>query len=345
MAVMANNSSSPPSAEPVPSSARMRAAHHERYGSPDGLRVVPVPVPQVGDHDLLVQVRATGLHVGDCFGVRGAPFLMRAVSGWFRPKLGIPGFDVAGVVVAVGAQVTRWQPGDEVFGACDRAGGCAEFVCWHADRFAQKPARLSFAEAAALPTSGLAALHALRDVAQIQPGQRVLINGASGGVGHFAVQIAKAFGADVTGVCSTRNVEIVRELGADQVVDYTREDFTIGSPRFDVIFDNIENRPLAAVRRALAPEGMLILNSGTGATGIKMIIRLLHPLLLSPFVRHKLRRYLSTPSHEDLAVLGGLAEAGSLRPVIANECQLTEVPHALRAIEEGHVCGKAVVVH
>ena len=247
---------------------------------------------------------------------------------------------MAGQVEGVGDHGTQLQPGDEVFGAS--TGTCAEYVCAGADTLSLKPANLSFEEAAAIPTSALAALHALRDVGKVQPGQKVLINGASGGVGSFAVQIAKSFGAEVTGVCSTRNVDIVRAIGADHVIDYTQEDFTQGL-HYDLIFDNVENRSLSDCRRALTPSGTLILNSGTGAHGIGMLVRLVKPIVLSPFVRQNLRRYLSVPNHEDLVVLKELVESGKLTPVIDKTYPLRETPAALDYIEGGHARGKVVI--
>jgi NADPH:quinone reductase-like Zn-dependent oxidoreductase len=319
----------------------MKAIAHERYGSFELLELRDIPKPEVGDDDVRVRVRAAGLHVGDCFSVRGAPFVMRFATGLLKPKHGVPGFDVAGQIEAVGKNVTRFRAGDEVFGACN--GACAEFVCVKPDQLAHKPAKLGFEQAAALPTSGLAALHALRDVGKVRRGQRVLINGASGGVGTFAVQIAKSFGAEVTGVCSTQSLELVRSLGADHAVDYSREDFTLGEQRYDLIFDNVENRTLSELRRVLAPKGMLILNSGTGALGIKMMVRLIKPLVLSTFASQDLRRYLSVPNHEDLAVLGDLVDAGKLRPVIDRTYPLDQTAAALAYIERGHARGKVVV--
>lgn len=319
----------------------MKAIVHDRYGSFELLELRDIPKPEVGDDEVRAQVRAAGLHVGDCFGIRGAPFVMRFATGLLKPKHGVPGFDLAGQIEAVGKNVTRFQVGDEVFGACN--GACAEFVCVQPGRLAHKPEKLSFEQAAALPTSALAALHALRDVGKVQPGQRVLINGASGGVGTFAVQIAKSFGAEVTGVCSTSNLELVRSLGVDHTVDYTREDFTLGEQRYDLIFDNVENRTLSDLRRVLTPKGMLILNSGTGARGMKMMVRLIKPLVLSPFASQDLRRYLSVPNHEDLAVLGELVEAGRLHPVIDRICPLDQTAAALAYIERGHARGKVII--
>ena len=330
-----------PSREARPARQTMRAIVQDEYGSLDVLRLRDIDKPVAKDHEVLIRVHAAGLHVGDCFSVRGAPFAMRLVTGLLRPKYGVPGFDVAGHVEAVGEHVTQFKPGDEVFGASN--GTCAEYVLAQQSKLAPKPANLTFVQAAALPTSALAALHALRDVRKVQPGQSVLINGASGGVGTFAVQIAKSFGAQVTGVCSTTNVDTVRSIGADHVIDYTRDDFTEGRPQYDLIFDNVENRSLSDCRRALAPRGTLILNSGTGAHGIALLLRLVKPLVLSPFVRQSLRRYLSVPNHDDLVLLKELVESGKLTPVIDRTYPLRETPAALGHVEGGHARGKVVV--
>lgn len=319
----------------------MKVVRHESYGPMEVLRIQEVAKPTPQADEVLVRVRAAGLHVGDCFGVRGSPFLMRMMTGLFRPKRGIPGYDVAGTVEATGPDVTRFGPGDEVFGVCD--GACAEYVCAAQDKLAHKPAGLDMIRAAALPTSGLAALHALRDVGKVQAGQKALINGASGGVGTFAVQIAHALGAQVTAVCGPDNVELVQSLGADRVIDYTHEDFTRGEDRYDLVFDNIENRSLSECRRILTPKGTLILNSGTGARGLGLLVRIFKPLLLSPFVRHKLRRYLSVPNREDLIVLTGYIQEGKLEPVLDRTWPLEETAAALAHIETGHARGKVVV--
>jgi NADPH:quinone reductase-like Zn-dependent oxidoreductase len=320
----------------------MKAIVQSKYGPPDDvLELAEIATPAAKNDEVLVRVHAAGLNVGDCFGVRGAPFPMRMKTGLVKPKHGVPGYDLAGRVAAVGPDVTRFRPGDEVFGASISA--CAEYARAKETTLAPKPANLTFAEAAAIPTAALAALHALRNAAKMQPGQTVLINGAAGGVGSFAVQLAKAFGAEVTGVCSTKNVEMVRSLGADHVIDYTQEDFTQDGTRYDLIFDNVENRSLADCRRALAPTGTLVLNSGTGAQGIGMLVRLVKPLVLSPFVHQNLRRYLSVPNHEDLTALKGLVEAGQLRPVIDKTYPLRETPAALGYIEGGHTRGKVVI--
>jgi NADPH:quinone reductase-like Zn-dependent oxidoreductase len=313
----------------------MKAIVHDTYGSPDvlGLKDIERPVPKA--NEVLVRVRAAGLHVGDCFVVRGAPLPIRLATGLFKPRRGIPGHDVAGVVEAVGADVTRFAPGAEVFGGC--TGSCAEYVCVRQDRLAFKPEGLTIEEAGAIPTSAVTALRALRDIGKVKSGQQVLINGASGGVGTFAVQIAASYGAEVTGVCGPANVDLVRSLGAHHVVDYTQEDFTAGDHRYDVILDNVENRTLADCRRALTPTGTLILNSGTGDGG------LLKPLVLSPFSRQNLRRFVAVPKHRDLAALTELIAAGKLKPVIDQTFPLAETPAALRHIETGHARGKVVI--
>ena len=320
----------------------MKAITYARYGAiNDVLSLRTIAKPTAGAGELLVRVHAAGLHIGDCFGIRGAPYLMRAETGLLKPRYGIPGFDLAGVVEAVGEGVTGFEVGDEVFGASH--GTCAEYVSAPASKLALKPAGLTFEEAAAIATSGLAALHGLRDAGKVQPGQRVLIVGASGGVGTFALQIAKSFGAEVTGVCGTRNVDLVRSLGADYVIDYSHEDFTQGGKQYDLIFDNVENRSLSEVRRALTPEGTLVLNSGTGATGVAMLVRLARPLVLSVFARQNLRRFLSKPNDKDLIVLKELVEAGKLKPAIDRTYALEDTAKALSYIETGHVGGKVVI--
>jgi NADPH:quinone reductase-like Zn-dependent oxidoreductase len=319
----------------------MKAITHDRYGPPETLALRELPTPTIGDHEVLIRAHAASLHPGDVFSVLGSPFPVRLMTGLRRPKVGIPGFDVAGTIESVGSAVTDLRPGDEVFGAS--IGTCAELVRARADLVLPKPSSIGFAEAAAIPTSALAALHGVRDAAHVKPGQRVLINGASGGVGSFEVQIAKALGAEVTGVCSTDNVEMVRSLGADHVIDYTREDFTAGGRRYDVIFDNIENRPLSEVRRALAPHGTLVLNSGTGASGLGLLRRLVWPLLVSPFSRQTLRRYISNPNRADLEWLAEHAADGSVRPMVCATFPLSETVAALQHIATGHARGKVVV--
>ena len=319
----------------------MRAMTHDSYGPLSSLILREVDRPRPGAGEVLIRARAAGLHIGDCWGVQGSPLLMRMSSGLLHPKVGIPGFDVAGRVVEVGERVTGFRPGDEVFGTGH--GTCATYVRSPEKTLAHRPTNLSPQEAAAVPTSALAALHALRDSGRLKPKERVLINGASGGVGSFAVQIAKAFGAEVAGVCGPSHVELVRSLGADRVVDYTREDFTRSSVRYDLILDNQENRSLGEVRRVLAPRGTLILNSGTGTRGFPMLKRLIKPLLLSPFLRQRLRRYLSVPNRKDLETLKTLIEAGQVHPIIDRTYPLSETATALAHIEKGHAGGKVVI--
>ena len=319
----------------------MQAIVHNRYGSVDTLRLRDLVRPAIGPDEVLIRTRAASLHPGDLFSVLGSPFPVRLATGLRRPKHGIPGFDVAGTVEAVGSAVANLRLGDEVFGV--GVGTCAELVRAKAEFVVARPASIGFDDAAAIPTSALAALHGLRDAGALRPGQRLLVNGASGGVGTFAIQIGKILGAEVTGVCSTANVELVRSIGADHVVDYTREDFTAEADRYDLILDNIENRPLSAVCRALTPGGTLVLNSGTGATGLRMLARLVWPLVLSPFTSHRLRRFISNPKRADLEWLTQRAAEGSLRPIIGSRYALAETATALRLIESGHSRGKVVV--
>lgn len=319
----------------------MKAMVYDRYGSLDVLSLREIAVPTIKADEVLVRTRAAGIHIGDCFLMRGSPFPVRLVTGLLRPKYGVPGLDVAGTVEAVGSQVTTLKVGDEVFGS--GWGTCAEYVAAKPSHLLLKPASLSFAEAAALPTSGTAALRGLRDAGKLQPGQKVLINGASGAVGTLAVQIAKALGGQVTGVCSSKNVALVQSLGADAVIDYSQEDFTKGSARYDLVLDNIENHSLAACRGVLTPNGTLILNSGTGETGMAMMRRLLKPLLLAPFVRHKLRRYVSATNQADLVTLTKLVAAGQLKPVLGQTYPLAETRAAFAYIESGRAQGKVVV--
>jgi NADPH:quinone reductase-like Zn-dependent oxidoreductase len=319
----------------------MKAIIHDAYGPPETLGARDIEVPAIGDHDVLVRVHAAGLHIGDVFAMEGKPFLVRLSTGLRRPSYGVPGFDLAGTVTAVGSAVTRFAIGDEVFGS--GSGTAAEFAKAGEDELVSKPADLSWLHAAAISTSGLAALHGLRDAGRIRAGQKVLINGASGGVGTFAVQIAKALGAHVTGVTSTRNLELVRSLGADEVIDYTRDDFTRRTAAFDLIFDLIENRTLADVRRAVTRNGTLVLNSGTGASGLRMLVRLVRPIVLSPFSSQSMRRFLSTPNAVDLEVLKDLVETGGLSPVIDSCYGLDETVEALRHIQAGHARGKVVL--
>ncbi len=319
----------------------MSAIWQGHYGGPESLSLATRPVPVPGKKEVLVRVHAAALEVADCFAMRGFPIVVRLMSGIWRPTLGIPGMGVAGQVVETGGSVTRFRPGDEVFGCC--LGACATYAKTSEAHLALKPSGVSWQEAAATSGSALAALHALRDTARLQPGQKLLIIGAAGGIGSFAVQLARHFGAEVTGVCSSANVETVRRLGAHQVIDYTREDFAGTTNRYHVILDNVENRPLADCRRVLTPSGMLLCNSGTGARGLAFAIRLLKPLLLNPFTRQQLRRYLSVPNADDLAELGRLLVCGILQPVIGHAFPLADTPAALRHLETGHTRGKLII--
>jgi NADPH:quinone reductase-like Zn-dependent oxidoreductase len=314
----------------------MKAIVQSGYGSPDVLELKEIDKPLVTDEDVRVRVRAAALHAGDYFTMRGVPYVVRLTAGWPKPKNYVPGFDVAGHVEATGKNVTRLQPGDEVFGACN--GACAEYVCVAEDKLVPKPASLTFEQAAAVPTSALAALHGLRDAGKVQPGQKVLINGASGGVGTFAVQIAKAFGAEVTGVCSSRNVDMVQSIGADLVIDYTREDFTQGGRRYDLILDNVGNHSLSECKRALTPQGTLLPNTGHAGLGY-----VLKAFVLSAFVRQQGRPFVSMPNQEDLVVLKELVESGQVTPVIDKTYPLSETPEAFRYLEEAHAQGKVVI--
>jgi len=319
----------------------MKAIVYYEYGSPDVLELKEIDKPAVNDDEVLVRVRAASIHAGDWLSVRGQPYLMRPAIGLLKPKNNVAGTDVAGQVEAVGGNVTQFQPGDEVFGTCN--GACAEYVCAAEEKFAPKPTSLTFEQAAAVPTSALAALHGLRDAGEVQPEQKVVVIGASGGVGTFAVQIAKVFGAEVTGVCSTRNLDMVRSIGAEHVVDYTQEDFTQSGERYDLILDIAGNRPLSTLRRALTPDGTLVLVGGRGGPWLMGMGRTFRALALSPFVSQSLRFYVSMPKQEDLILLKELLEAGRVTPVIDKTYPLSETPEALAHVEEGHTQGKTVI--
>ena len=336
-----SNASAPrvPGARPAGS---MRAAVQHRYGPPSVLESSKVGIPSPGPGDVLVQVGAASVHPGDYFIMTGEPYVVRLVFGLRRPRHGIPGRDLAGVVAAVGKDVTALHPGEGVFG-WSATGTLAEYACVPADHLVAVPANLSVVDAAAVPTSAMTALQALRDIANVQPGQTVLVTGASGGVGSFAVQIGKAFGAEVTGVCSTRNVEVVRSLGADHVVDYTRTDFTGTGQRYDVILDNVEAQPLAAVRRALTPTGTLIPNSGRGGRWLGPIGRIVTARVLSGFTRQQLKPFTSIPKRQDLLTLADLLTTGQVTPLIDRTYPLDEAADALRHVGAGHTRGKVVV--
>ena len=320
----------------------MRAVVQHRYGPPSVLTSTEVARPAPGRGDVLVRVRAASVHPGDHFVMTGEPYLLRLAFGLRRPRHGILGRDLAGVVAAVGRDVTALRPGDEVFG-WSTAGTLAEYACVAADQLVPVPAGLSFVDAAAVPTSGMTALQALRDVADVRPGRTVLVIGASGGVGSFAVQIAKALGAEVTGVCSTRNLDLVRSLGADHVVDYTTTDVTSAGRRYDVVLDNVETRPLAAVRRVLTPTGTLVPNSGRGGRWVGPVGRIVRARLLSGFTRQRLAPFLSVEKRRDLLALADLLATGRVRPVVDRTYPLDEAAAALQHVGTGHARGKVVV--
>jgi NADPH:quinone reductase-like Zn-dependent oxidoreductase len=327
--------------EPDGQAKTMKAIVQDRYGSADILQLQNIYKPEVGVDDVLIRVHAAGVHVGDWHLMSGEPYLMRIIGFGFRgPKARVRGMDGAGTVAAVGQNVTRFQAGDEVFGTCD--GSFAEYAIARPDMLARKPGNLTFEQAAAVPTSAFTALQALR-TGGIQPGQKVLIVGASGGVGLFAVQIAKSFGAEVTGVCSTAKVDMVRAVGADHVIDYTKEDFTHGGPRYDLMLDMGGNRSLSQLRRALTARGTLVLVGGEGGDRWIGIDRSLQALVVSPFVSHNLRPVSSKPNPADLQTLKELIEAGKLTPVIDRTYSLSEVPDAIRYLHEGRARGKLVI--
>jgi NADPH:quinone reductase-like Zn-dependent oxidoreductase len=323
----------------------MKAIVQDRYGGVDVLQFRDIGQPVPNDNQVLVRVHAAGLDRGVWHVMTGLPYLIRFVVptlGLRKPKVPALGMDLAGRVEAVGEQVTRFQPGAEVFGWCD--GSYAEYACVPEDHFEPKPANLSFQQAAAVPISGFAALQALRDVGAVQAGQRVLVIGAAGGVGSFAVQLAKAFGAQVTGVCSTNKVELVGSIGADQVIDYTRQDVTDGTRHFDLIIDTGGHRSLSRLRRALTPRGTLVIVGSEGrGRWLGGFDRQLRALALSRIVGQRLRMLSSKPRQEDLQVLRELLEAGKVTPLIDRTYPLRQAPEAIRHLVEGHQGGKVVI--
>jgi NADPH:quinone reductase-like Zn-dependent oxidoreductase len=320
----------------------VKAIVNGKYGSPDDLKLVEIDKPALGDDGVLVCVRAASVNPYDWHFMRGLPYLARPMLGLRGPKQSVRGVDVAGLVEAVGKDVTQFRPGDEVFGA-GRSGSFAEYACGGENGFALKPASLSFEQAAALPMAGCTALQALRDWGQLQPGQSVLINGAAGGVGTFTVQIAKALGGEVTGVCSTKNIDFVRSISADHVVDYTREDFARGGRQYDLVIDLVANRSLPDLRRALAPEGALVLCGGGGGRLLGPVPLILRALVRSRFVSQRMLSSTARIHKEDLVALTELIEAGKVTLVIDRSFPLSEAPEAIRYLEAGHARGKVVV--
>ena len=317
----------------------MKAIVHRRYGPPDVLGLEELPSPEPGPGEVRVRVRAASVFAGDVYVLRGAPFFVRFATGLRRPRNPIPGIDLAGIVDVTGPGVTDLQPGDEVFGFT--AGSLAELVCVPANQLVRRPANLSLEEAATVPEAGLTALQGLRDHGRVQPGQRILIIGASGGVGTFAVQIAKALGAEVTGVCGPANLELVRSIGADHVVDYTRTDVATAGERYDVILQLAGTASPGRLRRALVPGGTLVLSNGTGR--VAGVDRILAATILNPFVRERLVVFATKENGADLASLAGMIAAGQVRPVIDRSYPLAAAAEAMRYLEAGHARGKIIL--
>jgi len=320
----------------------MRAIIQETYGSPDGaLELRDIDKPAIKNDEVLVEVHASAIAGDDWHLMQGQPYAARLAIGLRKPKNRVPGRDVAGRVEALGAAVTDLHLGDEVFGWCD--GAFAEHVAVRAGQLAGRPTNLTLEQAAVVPISGFTALQAVRDVGRVQPGHHVLVIGASGGVGTFAVQIAKALGATVTGVCSTTNTDLVRSIGADHVVDYTLEDFAQHSRRYDVIIDLVVSRSLSDIRRALKPRGTLVLVGGTGGRWFKGTHRFIGALLVTPFVRQRLRPLIHRDRKRDLETLKDLIEAGTVTPVVSAHFSLAELPEAIRHFAPGHARGKIAI--
>jgi NADPH:quinone reductase-like Zn-dependent oxidoreductase len=321
----------------------MKAIVQDGFGSADVLEFRDIEDPVVGEEDVLVRVHAAGCGPDVWHLMTGLPYFVRLMPGFYKVRADVRGRDVAGTVEAVGAKVTGLTPGDEVMGIAE--GSFAELTIARPDKLVPKPGGLTFEQAAALPISGLTALQAIRDVGKVQPGQRVLVIGAAGGVGSLTVQIAKAFGAEVTGVCSTSKVDLVREIGADEVIDYTREDFADGTRRWDVIVDTAGRRPLRELRRALTPKGTLAIVGGEGGgrwTG-GFFRQVLRGPLLSLFSGQAFRPVVSKEPHEDLVALRELVEAGTIMPVVGKTYPLVDAPEAIRELERGHARGKIVI--
>jgi NADPH:quinone reductase-like Zn-dependent oxidoreductase len=317
----------------------MKAIVQDRYGSAEVLRTAEIETPQPGDGEVLVRVHAASIHVGDWILMTGSPFIMRMVTGIRRPRNPVPGTDIAGIVEAVGKGVTSLKQGDAVFGWC--AGAFAEYATGSEDQFLPKPSNLTFEQAAAVGVSASTALQLMRDDGKVEPGQKVLVNGASGGVGTFAVQVAKALGAEVTGVTSSRNVDMVRSIGADHVIDYTRDDFTTRAERYDLILDNVGNHSMAQTRRALTPTGMLISNGGGHGGG--KLARTIRTMLVSMFVRQQAAPTVKTQNRADLVALKELAEAGAIAPVIDSTWSLTDTPKGIARVASGRARGTIVI--
>jgi NADPH:quinone reductase-like Zn-dependent oxidoreductase len=320
----------------------MKAIVCDKYGSPDALRCEEIEKPTAGDDEVLIKVRAASVNPLDWHLKRGTSYIIRPITGLRKPRDPRLGVDVAGQVEAVGRNVTQFKPGDEVFGTCH--GAFAEYVCTSERALVAKPDNATFEQAASVPIAAFTALQGLRDKGKIQPGQKVLINGAAGGVGTFTVQIAKWSGAEVTAVCSTRNVEMVRSIGADRVIDYTREDFTQSGQRYDLIFDLVANHSLLACRRVLNPKGIYIAAGVlSGRSMFSFLTRAITGPVLSRFVSQKFVMFIARRSKEDLTILRDLMKAGKVTPVIDRCYRLSEVAEAIRYLEEKHARGKVVI--
>jgi NADPH:quinone reductase-like Zn-dependent oxidoreductase len=335
-----------PSPEPPASATMMKAIVYHDFGSPDVLRLEEIPKPVPNDDQVLVKVRAVAINPLDWHFMEGSPYIARLLGfGLLKPKEGRLGVDYAGTVEAVGKNVTRFKPGDDVFGGRD--GALAEYVCALADKgMVLKPANVTFEQAASVPIAGVTALQGLRDKGHVKSGDNVLINGASGGVGTFAVQIAKSFGADVTGVCSTRHLELVRSLGADHVIDYTKEDFTKSGQRYDVIIDNVGNRSLLECKRVLKPNGRYVLIGGGGVNDGRWVGPLANPikmLVITPFVSQQMGMMMAVIDKKDLGVLADLMQTGKVKPVIDRTYPLSQAADAMRYLEKGHAAGKVII--
>ena len=319
----------------------MKAIVYYNYGSPDVLKCEEIEKPTAEDNEVLIKVRAASLNALDWRLMRGGPYIVRMLFGLRKPKTtqpGRPGRDVAGQVEAVGRNVTRFKPGDEVFGVCP--GAFAEYACALEDKLALKPANITFEDAAAVPVAAITALQGLRDKGRIQPGHKVLVDGASGGVGTFAVQIAKSFGAEVTAVCSTRNVDTAQSIGADHVIDYTRDDFTKSGQRYNLIIAANAYHSIFDCRRALSQDGIYVMAGGGWAQILQAVLR---GALLSLIGRNKMCLFMANINHKDLVLLKDLLEAGKVVPVIDRRYPLSEVAEAIRYLEEGHARGKVVI--
>lgn len=322
--------------------ATVRAIVYRCYGSTDVLELAHIEKPVATEDEVLVRIHAASVNPLDWHYMRGSPYFMRLLSGIGAPSDTRFGVDFAGTVEAVGGDVTRFKPGDEVFGGA--AGAFADYLLIREDRaVATIPASVSFEQAASVPIAAVTALQALRDEGRLQPGQKVLINGASGGVGTFAVQIAKSMGADVTGVCSTRNVDMVRSLGADHVIDYKRRTFTESEQKYDLIVDNVGNHSLSDLRGVMKPGGILIMVGGSSGNWLGPLARPIMALLMSPFVSQDFVMFVATLNQRDLVTLGYLMESGDVVPVIDRRYRLAEVPEAIRYSEEGHARGKIII--